>query len=93
MPQKRYTADQIIPMLRRADIELGQGKKFPAARKAPLRCLARARSSPNTIKRAKMAPFQSTVTEPAKGMGRRERREDRFLKRESNDWFLRKLQQ
>ncbi len=29
MPQKRYTAGQIIPMLRRADIELGQGKKIP----------------------------------------------------------------
>jgi putative transposase len=28
MPQKRYTADQIIPMLRRADVELGQGKKI-----------------------------------------------------------------
>ena len=25
MPQKRYTAEQIIPMLRRADVELGQG--------------------------------------------------------------------
>ena len=29
MPQKRYTADQIIPMLRRADVELGRGKKVP----------------------------------------------------------------
>ena len=29
MPQKRYTAEQIIPMLRRADVELGQGKKIP----------------------------------------------------------------
>jgi hypothetical protein len=26
MPQKRYTAEHIIPMLRRADVELGQGK-------------------------------------------------------------------
>ena len=25
MPQKGYTAEQIIPMLRRADVELGQG--------------------------------------------------------------------
>lgn len=29
MPQKRYQVDQIIPMLRRADVELGQGKKVP----------------------------------------------------------------
>ena len=29
MPRKRYSVDQIIPMLRRADIELGQGKKVP----------------------------------------------------------------
>lgn len=29
MPRKRYTADQIIPMLRRADVELGKGKKVP----------------------------------------------------------------
>ena len=29
MPQKRYGVDQIIPMLRRADVELGQGKKVP----------------------------------------------------------------
>ena len=28
MPQKRYTAKHIIPMLRRADVELGQGKKI-----------------------------------------------------------------
>lgn len=27
--KKRYTAEQIIPMLRRADVELGQGKKIP----------------------------------------------------------------
>ena len=30
MPQKRYRVDQIIPMLRRADVELGKGKKVPA---------------------------------------------------------------
>jgi putative transposase len=29
MPRKRYSVDQIIPMLRRADVELGQGKKVP----------------------------------------------------------------
>jgi putative transposase len=29
MPQKRYSVDQIIPMLRRADVELGKGKKIP----------------------------------------------------------------
>jgi putative transposase len=29
MPRKRYSVDQIIPMLRRADVELGQGKKIP----------------------------------------------------------------
>jgi len=29
MAQKRYQVDQIIPMLRRADVELGQGKKVP----------------------------------------------------------------
>ena len=29
MPQKRYSVDQIISMLRRADVELGQGKKIP----------------------------------------------------------------
>ena len=33
MPQKRYTAEQIIPMLRRADVELGQGKKIPEVSK------------------------------------------------------------
>lgn len=27
MSQKRYQVDQIIPMLRRADVELGKGKK------------------------------------------------------------------
>ena len=29
MPQKRYGVDQIIPILRRADVELGKGKKVP----------------------------------------------------------------
>ena len=29
MFQKRYGVDQIIPMLRRADVELGKGKKVP----------------------------------------------------------------
>ncbi len=29
MARKRHRVDQIIPMLRRADIELGQGKKVP----------------------------------------------------------------
>ncbi len=29
MSQKRYGVDQIIPMLRRADEELGKGKKVP----------------------------------------------------------------
>ncbi len=29
MSQKRYQVDQIIPLLRRADVELGQGKKIP----------------------------------------------------------------
>ena len=29
MPQKRHGVDQIIPMLRRADVELGKGKKVP----------------------------------------------------------------
>ena len=29
MSQKRYQVDQIIPMLRRADVELGKGKKVP----------------------------------------------------------------
>lgn len=29
MPQKRYDVDQIIPILRRADVELGSGKKVP----------------------------------------------------------------
>ena len=27
MPQKRYPVDRIIPMLRRADVELGKGRK------------------------------------------------------------------
>ena len=27
MPRIRHSVDQIIPMLRRADVELGQGKK------------------------------------------------------------------
>ena len=29
MAKKRYREDQIIPMLRRADVELGKGKKVP----------------------------------------------------------------
>ena len=29
MAQKRYGVDQIIPMLRRADVDLGKGKKVP----------------------------------------------------------------
>ena len=29
MPKKRYDVDQIIPMLRRADVELGKGRKVP----------------------------------------------------------------
>ena len=29
MARKRHSVDQIIPMLRRADIELGQGNKVP----------------------------------------------------------------
>ena len=29
MSQKRYGVDQIIPMLRRADVEVGKGKKVP----------------------------------------------------------------
>ncbi len=29
MPQKRYGVDQIIPILRRADVELGKGNKVP----------------------------------------------------------------
>ena len=29
MPQKRYGVDQIIPMLRRADVEIGKGMVVP----------------------------------------------------------------
>jgi putative transposase len=29
MPQKRHTTDQIISKLRRADVELGKGKRVP----------------------------------------------------------------
>lgn len=29
MPRKRYSTDQIIPMFRHADVELGQGGKVP----------------------------------------------------------------
>ena len=29
MPQKRHTVDQIVTNLRKADIELGKGKKVP----------------------------------------------------------------
>ena len=29
MAQKRHGVDQIIPKLRRADVELGKGKKVP----------------------------------------------------------------
>ena len=29
MSHKRYGVDQIVPMLRRADVELGKGKKVP----------------------------------------------------------------
>ena len=33
MSQKRYGVDQIIPMLRRADVELAKGKKVPEVSK------------------------------------------------------------
>ncbi len=33
MPKKRYQVDQIISMLRRADVELGKGNKDPEVRK------------------------------------------------------------
>ena len=33
MSQKRYGVDQIIPMWRRADVELGKGKKVPEVSK------------------------------------------------------------
>lgn len=29
MAKKRYSQEQIIPILRRADVELGKGKKVP----------------------------------------------------------------
>lgn len=29
MAKKRYSEEQIVPMLRRADVELGKGKKVP----------------------------------------------------------------
>ena len=29
MPQKRHTVDQIVAKLRKADVELGTGKKVP----------------------------------------------------------------
>ena len=29
MPQKNYTVDQIVAKLRKADVELGKGKKVP----------------------------------------------------------------
>ena len=29
MPQKRHTVDQIVDKLRKADVELGKGKKVP----------------------------------------------------------------
>ena len=29
MPQKRHTVDQIVAKLRKADVELGKGKKVP----------------------------------------------------------------
>ncbi len=29
MPQKRHSVDQIVTMLRKADVELGKGKKVP----------------------------------------------------------------
>ena len=32
MPQKRHTVDQIVAKLRKADIELGKGKKAPEVR-------------------------------------------------------------
>ncbi len=33
MPQQRHTVDQIVTKLRKADIELGKGKKAPEVRK------------------------------------------------------------
>ena len=29
MPQKRHTVDQVVAKLRKADVELGKGKKLP----------------------------------------------------------------
>ncbi len=29
MPQRRHTVDQIVAKLRKADVELGKGKKVP----------------------------------------------------------------
>ncbi|MDA7893858.1 hypothetical protein N9B38_02995 [bacterium] len=33
MPQKRHTVDQIVAKLRKADVELGKGKKVPESYK------------------------------------------------------------
>ena len=35
MPQKRHAVDQIVAKLRKADIELGKGKKVPEICKLP----------------------------------------------------------
>ena len=34
MAKKRYREEQIVPMLRRADVELGKGKKVPGVCKS-----------------------------------------------------------
>jgi hypothetical protein len=43
MPQKRHTVDQIVAKLRKADVELGKGKKVPElCRKIPVTGLSTA---------------------------------------------------
>jgi hypothetical protein len=46
MPQKRHTVDQIVAKLRKADVELGKGKKVPARRRPTETSGRRSRCAP-----------------------------------------------
>ena len=56
MPQKRHTVDQIVAKLRKADVELGKGKKVPeicklleVTEQTYYRCLRRSPVTPQSI--------------------------------------------
>ena len=75
MPQKRHTVDQVVAKLRKADVELGKGKKVPKICKLLVEC------SPKTD------PWVMKVYQPklAKGFSMKKR------KRHSPEQVVKKL--